>query len=419
MTEQIKNRKEIKMKKLVIILLLSFSYLMAQNYSFSAMPNPDTGNNSLDLVFLKQEQAFAFGANNTFLYHNGSTWLKKNRPSGNNYYSFFRKKNNEDMQLMYISGSGLYSLKDDITWQKEVETEFITENSLITIRMFFYNENNAYLCARNNYDDGEIWHYNGVGFEKKTSHYKNLYYNLFARAENNLLLFAKNINQEGKLFRFTGGEDLLDIFTFPVDRGAPMSFFTLDSVNFFILTDFGDIWLWNDDQAVMAQIYAFDDASIGKFNRSIFAINSNTLISSGDGGIRSINVSTGQAEVLYLMTGSINSSAYQNGRAIFVGDGGLIIEMLVANAVSSEEIDQALKIYPNPANTSLNVEFPVFGIEEKTLQIFDLSGKKKFEEKFSSFQAVLDISDLSSGLYLVKLFDQQGNLVSTKKLVKE
>ncbi|MDD2345839.1 MAG: T9SS type A sorting domain-containing protein [Bacteroidales bacterium] len=403
----------------VIILLLSFSYLMAQNYSFSVMPNPDAGNNILGLVFLKQEQAFAFGANNTFLYHNGSAWFKKNCPSGNSYYSFFRKKSNGDMQLMYISRLGLYSLNDDLTWQKEVETEFITENSLIGVGMIFYNENNAYLCSKNAYDDGEIWHYNGVGFEKKTSHYKNIYYGLFARAENNLLLLAENINQEGKLFRFTGGEDLLDIFTFPANSGFPWSFFTVDSVNFFILTDLGDIWLWNDDQAVMAQIYSYDQASMGKFNYSIFAINSNTLISSGSDGIRSINVSTGQAEVLYSMTGSINSSAYQNGRAIFVGGGGLIIEMLVANAVSSEEIDQALKIYPNPANTSLNVEFPVFGIEEKTLQIFDLSGKKKFEEKFSSFQAVLDISDLSSGLYLVKLFDQQGNLVSTKKLVKE
>ncbi len=407
------------MKKSVIILLLSFSYLMAQNYSFSTMTNPDASNGSLDFVFLKQEQSFALGMiNNIFLYNNGSVWLKKGLPSGASRYSFFRKKNNGDMQLMHISSLGLYSLKDDITWQKERDMEIIAENNLIYLKMFFYDENNAYLCSQNNYYDGEIWHYNGTIFEKKTSHYKNLYYNLFARAENNLLLFAENINQEGKLFRFTGGEDLLDIFTFPASRGVPRSFFTLDSVNFFILTYLGDIWLWNDDQAVMAQIYAFDDASIAKFSQSIFAINSNTLISSGDGGIRSINVSTGQAEVLHSMTGTIYSSAYQNGRAIFVGLGGLIIEMLVANAVSSEEIDQALKIYPNPANSSLNVEFPVFGIEEKTLQIFDLSGKKKFEEKFSSFQAVLDISDLSSGLYLVKLFDQQGKLISTKKLVK-
>jgi hypothetical protein len=68
-------------------------------------------------------------------------------------------------------------------------------------------------------------------------------------------------------------------------------------------------------------------------------------------------------------------------------------------------------MYPNPAfdSVSIAVETPV-----KSVEIYTLQGQKVVSTSLSE----IVISDLSSGIYLVKVEDVHGN-VATQKLVKK
>jgi len=72
-----------------------------------------------------------------------------------------------------------------------------------------------------------------------------------------------------------------------------------------------------------------------------------------------------------------------------------------ASTVSSEEIflSKNVTIFPNPANTTLNV---VSELEEEfTIQLFDLYGKKISENRAGNNR--IDVSQIPAGMYLVKL----------------
>lgn len=83
--------------------------------------------------------------------------------------------------------------------------------------------------------------------------------------------------------------------------------------------------------------------------------------------------------------------------------------------------EKPLSIYPNPANDQLKVEFTTENAMVPEIKIFDLTGKmvRHFDKEFilnsAVFKADLDISDLKSGIYFVKVI--QGERVWSEKLV--
>ncbi|WP_281337104.1 T9SS type A sorting domain-containing protein [Flavobacterium eburneipallidum] len=68
-------------------------------------------------------------------------------------------------------------------------------------------------------------------------------------------------------------------------------------------------------------------------------------------------------------------------------------------------------MYPNPASSSLNIDMAA---ELKSLEIYSLLGQKML----SSTQKQINISNLASGIYMVRVVDQNG-AIATQKLVKE
>lgn len=91
------------------------------------------------------------------------------------------------------------------------------------------------------------------------------------------------------------------------------------------------------------------------------------------------------------------------------------IEINAAGCLSStliEEEDRQLKIYPNPTSGTLNFE----GVNNfESIEIFELSGKLRYQNKVSVFDAI-DISAFPSGIYICKLRSTSGK-VFTKKVV--
>ena len=83
--------------------------------------------------------------------------------------------------------------------------------------------------------------------------------------------------------------------------------------------------------------------------------------------------------------------------------------------------EDPLKVYPNPADTYLKLDFSSTNIEVPEIRIIDLTGKvvKKFDRDMvmeaGVYKTQLDISELRQGIYFVKL--EQGEKVHMKKIV--
>jgi hypothetical protein len=76
------------------------------------------------------------------------------------------------------------------------------------------------------------------------------------------------------------------------------------------------------------------------------------------------------------------------------------------------------QIYPNPASSVISIRLSVGSL--KTAAVVDLQGRKFENLKMSKFENEIriEVSNLSSGIYFIKITDDKGN-VSTKKFVKE
>jgi hypothetical protein len=83
---------------------------------------------------------------------------------------------------------------------------------------------------------------------------------------------------------------------------------------------------------------------------------------------------------------------------------------LSAGITSIAEIG-LVNMYPNPAKNTLNIELN--NLDECTLSIIDIAGRTQLQTDLSSLQNSIDISSLQSGMYFVKIHNQQ-----TQKVVR-
>lgn len=76
-----------------------------------------------------------------------------------------------------------------------------------------------------------------------------------------------------------------------------------------------------------------------------------------------------------------------------------------------------VKAYPNPTNGYLNLEVPVQAEAISGIQVFDLAGKLVLEESVGAQRVRLDLSQISSGTYLVKGMLHSGGSFTRKVAV--
>ena len=72
-------------------------------------------------------------------------------------------------------------------------------------------------------------------------------------------------------------------------------------------------------------------------------------------------------------------------------------------------------IYPNPASDNLTISTPNNVI--KSVEIFNLLGKRVLSQRFNDSQATISVQSLSSGIYLARLTTESG--IKTIKLIRE
>lgn len=75
--------------------------------------------------------------------------------------------------------------------------------------------------------------------------------------------------------------------------------------------------------------------------------------------------------------------------------------------------DFAFKVFPNPANEQITIEASNIDVIQE-YKIMSVEGK---EVMANEMEELIDVSGLSNGMYIVSLFDKNGIVLGTKKLV--
>ena len=90
-----------------------------------------------------------------------------------------------------------------------------------------------------------------------------------------------------------------------------------------------------------------------------------------------------------------------------------------ANGVNIDEqfIADKLVIYPNPSSTQITLELPTTPQKNTILTIYNLNGQQLITQPITEPQTVVDINGLPSGVYFVKVVDDEKLMMG--KVVKE
>lgn len=83
------------------------------------------------------------------------------------------------------------------------------------------------------------------------------------------------------------------------------------------------------------------------------------------------------------------------------------------NSVASASQDN-IKLYPNPARDVLNISYSK-KINVDNIAIYNLVGKQVTNNKVSGNTAKINIEDIPSGIYFVRLMDNSGRVVATRR----
>lgn len=108
---------------------------------------------------------------------------------------------------------------------------------------------------------------------------------------------------------------------------------------------------------------------------------------------------------------------YNEVLGFLVGENGMIykttsVEGLSVGGYQAEE--QLIEIIPNPATEQIQIE-NIDKLNISSIELFDVSGKKV--KVFNADKASLDVSNLSKGMYLLKISTPTATL--TKKIIKK
>lgn len=96
-----------------------------------------------------------------------------------------------------------------------------------------------------------------------------------------------------------------------------------------------------------------------------------------------------------------------------------IMEKFPSNVNNVKQNNDGISLYPNPASDELNVRFSAAaGINYIT--VYNMIGKALTVYKVTaSNSAKLDIQNLPSGIYFIRLSDNQGRIVATRKFTRQ
>ena len=84
--------------------------------------------------------------------------------------------------------------------------------------------------------------------------------------------------------------------------------------------------------------------------------------------------------------------------------------------LETSEADGVLYAFPNPVKDILNVK--ISGSKTAKLDVINFAGQRVLSQDIKEASTVVDVSNLASGIYIIKVTDEQQH-VQTKKIIKK
>lgn len=106
---------------------------------------------------------------------------------------------------------------------------------------------------------------------------------------------------------------------------------------------------------------------------------------------------------------------------ITVDDNGNLNTSLLESSTSNQELEmknEKIEIYPNPASNELTIKTHDYTIQNIDIELYNLDGKMLFMKNYNQISSSINIADLKSGVYIIKVKDQNGDLIKTDRIVK-
>jgi len=95
-----------------------------------------------------------------------------------------------------------------------------------------------------------------------------------------------------------------------------------------------------------------------------------------------------------------------------------VINKLVNGVPNITNGDGNITLYPNPASNELNVVYDA-NADVKNIAVYNIIGKVMTVYKVTGDSANLNLENIPSGIYFVRLFNSNGNVVVTRKFTKQ
>jgi hypothetical protein len=162
---------------------------------------------------------------------------------------------------------------------------------------------------------------------------------------------------------------------------------------------------WNSTTLEEEVIYNHPDLWIS----DVIVLSSNEIIFY-DGKIKMLTVNTGKVETLLDRTYASVSYNEHLKKALFVS-GDFITEMTIADGIISFSDNNPIKLYPNPATDQITIES---NSTTNKIEIYNNLGQKVYACFSTDLISEINVSEYPTGIYFVKLSDQNGKMTTTK-----
>ncbi|QNL20467.1 PKD domain-containing protein [Hyphobacterium sp. CCMP332] len=188
------------------------------------------------------------------------------------------------------------------------------------------------------------------------------------------------------------------------------------------------------DGSVVANGFAFDDVSI--ISTSVSAPTAGfTYVNSSGNTVDFTDASTGTIDTFAWDFGDGNTSMMQNPTHTYASAGNYNACLTVSNSAGSDtfcdtvsilsgikqNVIAGLKLYPNPSNGIVSIEFENQYSSAAVLLITDVFGRKVYEEELSQSSGLvkksIDMQNLSKGIYFIDI--RVGDKNSIRRIILE
>lgn len=91
----------------------------------------------------------------------------------------------------------------------------------------------------------------------------------------------------------------------------------------------------------------------------------------------------------------------------------------IPTALVNLSAGQFIKTFPNPVHQALNIQYQLNGINSIKAFVYDLHGKMLLQQASVSSGSSLQMGQLITGSYLLRLYDRNGKLLHTEIIIKD